>query len=64
MYDYSDRNDIGKNNGLIDILNMWFSIVYTVEAALKIIALGFIVHKKSYIRDPWNLIDFIVVISG
>jgi len=64
MYDYSDRNDIGKNNELIDILNMWFSIVYTVEAALKIIALGFIVHKKSYIRDPWNLIDFIVVISG
>ena len=64
MYDYSDRNDIGKNNGLIDILNMWFSIVYTIEAALKIIALGFIVHKKSYIRDPWNLIDFIVVISG
>ncbi len=64
MYDYSDRNDIGKNNELIDILNMWFSIVYSVEAALKIIALGFIVHKKSYIRDPWNLIDFIVVISG
>jgi hypothetical protein len=41
-----------------------FSIVYTIEAILRIIALGFVVHKKSYLRDPWNLIDFIVVISG
>ena len=64
MYDYSDRNSNNENNILIDIFNMCFSIVYTIEAILRIIALGFVVHKRSYIRDPWNLIDFLVVISG
>jgi hypothetical protein len=64
MFDYSDRNSKGQNNKLIDIFSMCFSIVYTIEAILRIIALGFVVHKKSYLRDPWNLIDFIVVISG
>ena len=64
MFDYSDRNSRGQNNKLIDIFSMCFSIVYTIEAILRIIALGFVVHKKSYLREPWNLIDFIVVISG
>ena len=64
MFDYSDRNSRGHINKLIDIFNMCFSIIYTIEAILKIIALGFFVHKKSYLRDPWNLIDFFVVISG
>ena len=31
---------------------------------LKIISLGFWVEKYSYIRDPWNILDFIVVIIG
>jgi hypothetical protein len=41
-----------------------FTYIYTAEAVLKIIALGFIVHKASYLRDPWNILDFIVVIMG
>jgi len=64
MYDYSDRNSDKKNNFLIDIFNMCFSIVYAIEAILRITALGFVFHKRSYLRDPWNLIDFKVVISG
>lgn len=35
-----------------------------LEAAIKIIAFGFIIHKKSYLRDPWNIMDFLVVIIG
>lgn len=32
---------------------------------MKIIVLGFAFNgKSSYIRDPWNVIDFIVVIVG
>ncbi len=31
---------------------------------MKIIAFGFIIHKRSYLRDPWNVIDFIVVVIG
>jgi uncharacterized membrane protein len=39
-------------------------VVYATEALIKIIATGFIIHKKSYLRDPWNVLDFIVVIIG
>merc|ERR1712071_136466 len=35
-----------------------------VEASLKILALGFILHKGSYLRNGWNIMDFIVVVTG
>jgi heme/copper-type cytochrome/quinol oxidase subunit 3 len=31
---------------------------------IKIFAMGFIMNKKAYIRDLWNVIDFVIVITG
>lgn len=31
---------------------------------LKIIAKGFITKKFSYLRDPWNILDFGLVIAS
>jgi hypothetical protein len=31
---------------------------------LKILGLGFIMGKESYIKNPWNMLDFVIVISG
>jgi len=28
---------------------------------IKIVALGFVFSKKAYLRDPWNVLDFIIV---
>ncbi|XP_054720547.1 sodium channel protein 60E-like [Uloborus diversus] len=41
-----------------------FLIIYTVEMVIKIIAKGFILHKYTYLRNPWNWLDFLVVLSG
>ena len=41
-----------------------FTIVFTLECILKIIALGFFMEDNSYLRDPWNWLDFIIVITG
>jgi len=38
--------------------------IFTVEAALKILALGFVLHRGSYLRNTWNIMDFIVVVTG
>jgi len=38
--------------------------IFTAECALKIAAWGFIMERDSYLRDPWNVLDFIVVVSG
>ena len=31
---------------------------------LKIIAMGFFAKPFTYLRDPWNVLDFFVVIMG
>ena len=31
---------------------------------LKILGMGFIFNKDAYLRDMWNIIDFIVVVAG
>jgi hypothetical protein len=38
--------------------------IFTVESVLKIIAWGLICGKNTYLKDPWNILDFIVVMSG
>ncbi len=35
-----------------------------MEASLKITALGFCLHKNSYLRSVWNIMDFTVVVTG
>uniref|UniRef100_A0A7N5JXN3 Voltage-dependent R-type calcium channel subunit alpha n=1 Tax=Ailuropoda melanoleuca TaxID=9646 RepID=A0A7N5JXN3_AILME len=42
----------------------YFIGVFCFEAGIKIVALGFIFHKGSYLRNGWNVMDFIVVLSG
>lgn len=42
-------------------LDVTFTGIYTVECLFKIIGLGFVVHRKSYLRDPWNVLDFVAL---
>ncbi|XP_034386121.1 voltage-dependent R-type calcium channel subunit alpha-1E [Cyclopterus lumpus] len=42
----------------------YFIGMFCLEAGIKIIALGFVFHKGSYLRNGWNVMDFIVVLSG
>lgn len=44
--------------------NYIFSKIFTVEAIVKIMAMGFYQHKNSYLRDPWNWLDFTVVLTA
>ncbi|CAF4034088.1 unnamed protein product, partial [Rotaria magnacalcarata] len=38
-----------------------FTIIYTVEASTKCVARGFILQPHTFLRDPWNWLDFIVI---
>ena len=38
--------------------------IYTFEMGLKVIAMGLVWGRNSYLRDPWNVLDFIVVVTG
>jgi Ion transport protein len=42
----------------------YFLCIFCVEASLKIVALGLVMHKHSYLRNIWNIMDFFVVVTG
>ena len=38
------------------------TVIFTIEAMLKIITTGFLLNKKnSYLRNSWNILDFLIV---
>lgn len=41
-----------------------FLAIYTAEMVIKTISKGFILNKYTYLRNPWNWLDFIVITSG
>lgn len=47
-----------------DFFETLFLILYTIEMFFKISALGFIFNRKAYLRDSWNILDFVIVASG
>lgn len=41
-----------------------FLAIYTCEMVIKVIAKGFVLNKYTYLRNPWNWLDFVVITSG
>ncbi|XP_055966549.1 voltage-dependent L-type calcium channel subunit alpha-1S [Sorex fumeus] len=56
-----DNNTL--NMGL-EKLEYFFLGVFSIEAAMKIIAYGFLFHQDAYLRSGWNVLDFIIVFLG
>uniref|UniRef100_A0A8C0GYX8 Voltage-dependent P/Q-type calcium channel subunit alpha n=1 Tax=Chelonoidis abingdonii TaxID=106734 RepID=A0A8C0GYX8_CHEAB len=48
----------------VDDTEPYFIGIFCFEAGIKIIALGFAFHKGSYLRNGWNVMDFVVVLTG
>lgn len=64
LNDYHDRleeNYQSKRNAILDKLDQVFTAIFLVECFCKITAMGFILHKKAYLRELWNWLDFFVV---
>lgn len=61
VYEYDDRNNLGPTNRFLEKAGHIFNITFIIECVIKIVAMGFIHHKNSYLRDTWNWLDFAVV---
>uniref|UniRef100_A0A8C4I2S4 Voltage-dependent N-type calcium channel subunit alpha n=1 Tax=Dicentrarchus labrax TaxID=13489 RepID=A0A8C4I2S4_DICLA len=57
----SDKTPMSER---LDDTEPYFIGIFCFEAAIKIIALGFAFHKCSYLRNGWNVMDFVVVLTG
>jgi hypothetical protein len=45
----------------INFLLETISIIFVVEFVTKTIVMGFYWGEKTYLKDPWNILDFIIV---
>ena len=55
---------INQLKSVAKISNYIFTYLFTIEFLMKIISYGFVLDDNSYLRDPWNWLDFLVVITG
>ena len=52
-------------NLVLEKIEIFYMVAFTLEAVLKIVAQGFcFCGPRSYIRDPWNAVDFFIVLMG
>ncbi|XP_045542530.1 voltage-dependent calcium channel type A subunit alpha-1 isoform X24 [Papilio machaon] len=56
-----DKTILAQN---LEKTEAYFLGIFCVEASLKILALGFVLHRGSYLRNIWNIMDFFVVVTG
>ncbi|XP_005988501.1 voltage-dependent L-type calcium channel subunit alpha-1S [Latimeria chalumnae] len=58
------EDDTNNTNSSLEKVEYIFLIIFTIEATLKIIAYGFLFHPDAYLRNGWNILDFIIVFVG
>ena len=57
-------NDMSKINILVEEIETYLLGLFTFEMCINIVHLGFCLHPGSYLRNPWNMLDFVVVVTG
>ncbi|XP_054713123.1 muscle calcium channel subunit alpha-1-like [Uloborus diversus] len=60
-FPYGDSNYI---NAYLEKIEYVFLVIFTAECIMKIIAQGLVLHPGAYLRNTWNLLDFIIVVIG
>ena len=41
-----------------------FVCIFSLELIIKVIAMGFVLQKNSYLRNGWNVLDFVSLLTG
>ncbi|XP_075051737.1 voltage-dependent L-type calcium channel subunit alpha-1S [Mixophyes fleayi] len=58
------EDDTNSTNAVLEKIEYIFLFIFTIEASLKIVAYGFILHTDAYLRNGWNILDFTIVSVG
>jgi hypothetical protein len=46
------------------IIDYMFTAAYTLEMIIKILSRGFVFNQGAYLRDAFNILDFVIVMSS
>ena len=58
------EDDANQMNKMVEQAETYLLGIFCLEMVLNIVTMGFILHPGSYIRNPWNILDFVVVVTG
>lgn len=51
-------------NDAISFSRYTFTAIYTFESGIKMLARGFCIVPFTFLRDPWNWLDFTVIVMA
>ena len=54
-------NDPYQNKAIKLMLDI-ISVIFLIEFVIKIIVMGFCIGPKTYLKDNWNILDFVIVL--
>ena len=60
--DKYDTSYVSAWNSILDKIDFVFTFIFLFECIVKVIGMGFVIHKRSYLRDGWNRLDFFIVL--
>ena len=52
------------DDGFPALFRFIFLGIYSLEMVIRVVAKGFILNNYTYLRSPWNWLDFLVITSG
>jgi hypothetical protein len=53
-----------RYNKILNGIGSLFGLIFLIEACLKIFALGCLSGHQTYLKNGWNLLDFVIVLGG
>lgn len=62
-----DAPDLDSDSDLksaLDGLDYFFVAVFTTELVIKVVVMGFVFCPRAYMKDGWNILDFVIVVSS
>ena len=48
-------------NEILHYFDIVFTIIFVIELGLKVVSMGFVLGQDTYLRNSWNVLDFITV---
>ena len=45
-------------------IDLFMTVAFTIEVVVKVIVYGFLFGKKTYLREAWNILDFLIVLTA
>jgi hypothetical protein len=45
-------------------LDQFITYTFILEFIMKVVTLGFFICPNSYLRDPWYILDFFIILTS